>query len=74
MTITAQYQKDLLASARDWQMTWRNGRAYDADGREVMYLHFHKLVSCLTSIDFGYGDEPAHFALTRRGILSATPA
>jgi hypothetical protein len=74
MTITAQYQKDLLAAARDWQMTWRDGRAYDAEGREVMYLHFHKLVSCLSSIDFGYGDEPAHFALTRHGILSAAAA
>jgi hypothetical protein len=71
MTITAQYQKDLLASDRDWQMTWRDGRAYDAEGREVMYLHFHKLVACLQSIDFGYGDEPMEFALTRNGIISA---
>lgn len=71
MTITAQYQKDLLAGDRDWKMTWRNGRAYDAEGREVMYLHFHKLVSCMQSIDFGFGDAPDQFALTRNGIISA---
>jgi hypothetical protein len=70
MTITAQYQKDLLAGDRDWQMVWRDGRAYDAEGREVMYLHFHKLVSCVKAIDFGYGDEPTAFALTRDGIFS----
>lgn len=72
MTITAQYQKDLLAGDRDWKMTWRDGRAYDAEGREVMYLHFHKLVSCLTSIDFSFGDEPREFALTKTGIVSRT--
>ena len=72
MTITAQYQKDLLAGDRDWRMTWRDGRAYDAEGREVMYLHFHKLVSCLQSIDFDFGDEPNEFTLTRNGIVSRT--
>jgi hypothetical protein len=72
MTITAQYQKDLLAGDRDWRMTWRDGRAYDAEGREVMYLHFHKLVSCLQSIDFGFGDLPTQFALTPNGIVSRT--
>lgn len=72
MTITAQYQKDLLAGDRDWKMTWRDGRAYDAEGREVMYLHFHKLVSCLKSIDFSFGDEPREFALTKTGIVSRT--
>ena len=70
MTITAEYQKALLASAADWQLTWKNGHAFDVEGREVMYLHFHKLVQCLTSIDFGFGDEPAEFWLTRAGIVS----
>ena len=70
MTITAQYQKELLAREGDWQMVWRDGRAFDAEGREVMYLHFHKLVSYLTAVDFDYGDEPAAFALTRNGIVS----
>ena len=42
--------------------------AFDAEGREVMYLHFHKLKQCLATIDFGFGDEPRAFTLSRRGI------
>lgn len=68
MTISAEYQKTLLASGADWRMWWRNGCAFDAEGREVMYLHFHKLVKCMTSIDFGFGDTPAAFSLSRDGI------
>ena len=68
MTITADYQKALLASDADWRMWWREGRAFDAEGREVMYLHFHKLVKCMTAIDFGYGDTPSAFSLSRNGI------
>ena len=70
MTISAEYQKALLAGDADWQMWWRDGRAFDAEGREVMYLHFHKLVHCMTVIDFGYGDTPSAFSLSRRGVLS----
>lgn len=72
MTITAKYQKALLASGDDWQLPWREGHAFDNEGREVMYIHFHKLVPCLTSIDFGFGDEPQAFALTRTGIVSTS--
>ena len=68
MTITAEYQKALLASEADWRMWWRDGRTFDADGREVMYLHFHKLVKCMTSIDFGFGETPMAFSLSRDGI------
>jgi hypothetical protein len=74
MTITAQYQKELLASDRDWQLPWREGHAFDTEGREVMYVHFHKLVLCLKSIDFGFGDDPQAFALTRTGIVSTPSA
>lgn len=70
MTITAEYQKALLASDRDWQLSWREGHAFDNEGREVMYLHFHKLVGCLRSIDFGFGDEPRAFSLRRTGIVT----
>ena len=68
MTITAEYQKALLAGDADWRMWWRNGRAFDAEGREVMYLHFHKLVKCMRSIDFGFGETPMAFSLSRDGI------
>jgi hypothetical protein len=70
MTITAQYQKELLASERDWQLPWRDGHAFDAEGREVMYVHFHKLVLCLKSIDFGFGDQPRAFSLRPIGIVT----
>jgi hypothetical protein len=70
MTITAEYQKELLASDRDWELTWRAGRAFDAEGREVMYLHFHKLKQCMATIDFGFGEEPQEFSLRRTGIVS----
>ena len=73
MTITAEYQKALLASEADWRMWWRDGRTFDADGREVMYLHFHKLVKCMTVIDFGYGDMPEAFSLSRDGIRRGVP-
>jgi hypothetical protein len=69
MTITAEYQKALLAGERDWRMPWRSGRAFDAEGREVMYLHFHKLVKCMQTMDFGFGDEPESFELTRNGSV-----
>ena len=68
MTITAEYQKALLAREDNWELRWREGHAFDAEGREVMYLHFHKLVPCLKTIDFGFGDEPSAFTLTRNGI------
>ncbi len=71
MTISADYQKALLARDSDWHMWWRDGRAFDAEGSEVMYLHFHKLVKCMTAIDFGYGDEPTAFSLSRNGITCA---
>lgn len=74
MTITAEYQKALLARGADWRMWWREGRAFDADGREVMYLHFHKLAKCMTSIDFGFGDTPPAFSLSRNGIRAERPA
>ena len=73
MTITAEYQKALLASEADWRMWWRDGRTFDAEGREVMYLHFHKLVKCMTAIDFGYGDMPEAFSLSREGIRRGVP-
>jgi len=70
MTITAKDQKELLAGDRDWELAWREGRAFDAEGREVMYLHFHKLKQFMTTIDFGFGDEPRAFSLRRTGIVS----
>lgn len=70
MTIPAAYQKALLASDADWRLIWRDGRVFDAEGRELMYLHFHKLKQQLTSVDFAAEERPGAFALTRHGIVS----
>jgi hypothetical protein len=64
---SAAYQKAL---ADDDQLWWRDGRTFRADGAEVMYIHFHKLKPTMDTINFGYGDRPRAFAISRRGILA----
>jgi hypothetical protein len=71
MTISAAYQKALIMDERDWRFEWKQGRAFDAEGREVMYLHFHKLKQYMSSIDFTFGDQPDAFTLSRKGIVSS---
>jgi hypothetical protein len=71
MTIPAEYQKALLAGPGDWRMSWRDGKAFDAQNTELMYLHFHKLKKCLSNLDFGYGDAPRAFTLSMGGIARA---
>lgn len=73
MTITAAYQKALITDERDWRFEWKQGRAFDAQGREVMYLHFHKLKQYMSSIDFTFGDQPDAFTLSRNGIAVDRP-
>lgn len=74
MTMPAAYQKALLAAGADWRLTWRDGRVFDAEGAELMYLHFHKLKPLMTKIDFSTIDRPNAFALTPRGIFSREAA
>lgn len=66
-TINSEYQRAL---GPDERLTWRAGRTFDAQGKELMYLHFHKLKAHMSAISFGYGDAPASFTLGRRGILA----
>ncbi len=47
---------------------WRNGKMFDPTGRELMYLHFHKLKSEMQTIDFGVDEAPAAFKIDRNGI------
>ena len=49
---------------------WKDGRTYDADGMEMMYLHFHKIKQTMTGINFGYGDRPKEFKITHEGIVA----
>jgi hypothetical protein len=65
LTMDSAYQMALGDRDRLW---WREGRTFDASGRELMYLHFHKLKKHMTTINFGFGDTPAEFAIDRSGI------
>jgi hypothetical protein len=67
LTITAQYQRD-LPDGPGSNLWWCGGRTYDADGRELMYLHFHKMKNRMHAINFGYEDSPATFMINRAGV------
>lgn len=67
LTMSSKYQK-ALGDGRADSLWWRNGRTYDADGKELMYLHFHKLKPYMKTINFGPGDSPAAFTIDRRGF------
>ena len=49
---------------------WRDGKMFDPTGRELMYLHFHKLKSEMQTINFGVDDTPAAFKIDRSGITA----
>jgi len=65
LATNAAYQKAL----RDESLTWRNGRTFGPDGRELMYIHFHKLKDDMDTIDFGSGDTPPSFRINRHGFF-----
>jgi hypothetical protein len=65
LTMSAEYQRLLSDEQNLW---WRNGRTFDAEGQELMYLHFHKLKEHMSVFDL---DETAEeLAIGRRGIRS----
>lgn len=64
---TAAYQK-ALGNDDLW---WRNGRTFGPEGRELMYIHFHKLKHGMTTIDFAATDAPTAFRVNSRGIFRA---
>jgi len=59
-----------LKSLGDESLSWRDGRTFDATGREVMYIHFHKWKEGMADINFGPGDRPSAFSISRRGFFS----
>lgn len=67
LTMSAAYQRALGVSAAD-SLWWRNGKTFDAHGKELMYLHFHKLKKKMKTINFGSGDTPAVFRINRGGF------
>lgn len=67
LTMSAQYQR-ALPDGLGGNLWWCRGRTYDADGNELMYLHFHKLKSHMSTINFGFEDAPATFMINRTGM------
>jgi hypothetical protein len=67
LATNAAYQKAL----RDESLTWNNGRTFGPDGRELMYIHFHKLKEDMDTIDFGTGDAPPAFRINRQGFFGS---
>lgn len=51
-------------------MRWQNGRVYDADGAEMMYLHFHKIRKTMNTLDFDNMENPESFVITAKGFLT----
>jgi Family of unknown function (DUF6625) len=66
LATNAAYQKGL----RDESMIWNNGRTFGPDGREFMYIHFHKLKEDMDAIDFDTVDAPISFRINRQGFLA----
>jgi len=66
LATNAAYQKAL----GDASLTWANGRTFGPDGRELMYIHFHKLKQEMRTIDFGPADTPASFKINRSGFFA----
>ena len=64
-------------SAAGW--SWRNGRMFDAHGREHVYLHLQEAKSQFRETDFGTGDRPTAFVFSpprieSRGATSTPPS
>jgi hypothetical protein len=66
-TIDAKYQREM---SDDDVMWFRDGRTFDVQGNEMMYLHFHKLKQHMQVINFGAGDSPSAFSIGRKGIVA----
>ena len=64
LTVNAAYQRKL----GDSPLWWRDGKTFNAEGEEVMYLHFHKLKRTMETINFGHDDQPDSFEINRLGI------
>jgi len=67
--IDAKYQRQMGDGPTDC-LWWRNGKTYNVEGQELMYLHFHKLKQHMKNVDFGSGDSPAAFAISRKGLFA----
>lgn len=68
LATNAAYQRALA----DQSLTWRDGRTFGPDGRELMYVHFHKLKEEMKTIDFDLAHAPRAFRIDRNGFFGAS--
>jgi len=69
LTTSGAHQRTMgEGTERCWR--WIDGKTYNSDGQEVMYLHFHNIKKTMKSINFKHGDIPKEFMITRYGISS----
>jgi hypothetical protein len=67
LTMDNRYQRE-LGRGPDDLLWWRNGKTFDHQGNELMYLHFHKIRKKMKTIDFGLDDAPDAFVINRKGF------
>ncbi len=67
LTVDAAYQRALRAD-KSLTLWWRDGKTFNAEGQEVMYLHFHKLKQTMNTINFGFDDAPVAFKVNSAGV------
>ena len=67
LTVDSTCQRALGASA-NIALWWRDGKTFDVESQEVMYLHFHKLRQTMNTINFGFDDTPAAFKVNSAGV------
>jgi FkbM family methyltransferase len=60
--------RELEKNPHGWY--WENGKIYDGNHQERVYIHFQKWKRSMKSIDFEVGDQPAKFQIARQGIWS----
>lgn len=69
LSTNAAFQRALGDTPAD-ALWWRDGRTFAPDGRELMYVHFHKLKQHMTTVTFGPSDSPRAFSISRRGFVA----
>jgi hypothetical protein len=70
LTTNGAHQRLLLANPA-LGLRWCDGKAYDSTGKEMMYLHFHKMKQAMRTIDFSFEDAPREFKINSRGIFAS---
>jgi hypothetical protein len=59
---------ELEKKPRGWY--WEEGKLYNKEGTERIYMHFMTWKKSMQRIDFHSGDQPHRFSITRRGMWS----